>query len=370
MLFDTFFIAGFECSAMRRNDGVRLDLIASTQHDRFASADYRAAFRHGMRAARDGIRWHLIDRSGAYDWSTAIPMISAARDAGCEVVWDLAHFGCPEDVDIWSAEFVGRFARYAAHAARIIGHFSDPPHYFCLMNEISFWAWAGAERGEFYPSASWRGHELKVQLVRANIAAAAAIKGFGRGAKLVTSEPLIHVAAMNASRIGEADARTASQFEAVDMVMGLSRPDLGGRPEYVDVIGVNFYPFNQWFIEGPTIPFGHYCFVPLHDLLGTAYSRYRRPIVISETAAEGNAKASWLHYVMQEVALAAAQGVPVEAVCLYPIIDYRQWTEERTCSAGLWSSDVSQTGERRIDPMYWDALRRQQSIVSEKVASR
>ena len=41
----------------------RLDLIAGTGHDRLAAADYRQLARHGIRAARDGLRWHLIEAS-------------------------------------------------------------------------------------------------------------------------------------------------------------------------------------------------------------------------------------------------------------------------------------------------------------------
>lgn len=37
--FNSFFMAGFECSAHRRRDRRRLDLIAATDHDRFVTAD-------------------------------------------------------------------------------------------------------------------------------------------------------------------------------------------------------------------------------------------------------------------------------------------------------------------------------------------
>ena len=69
----------------------------------------------------------------------------------------------------------------------------------------------------------------------------------------------------------------------------------------VDLIGLNFYPHNQWYYEGPTIPMGHHEYRPLADMLLEVAERYGKPIFLSETGAEGSAKSSWLHYVCNEV---------------------------------------------------------------------
>jgi hypothetical protein len=60
-LFDSYFLAGFECSSHRRQDGRRLDLIAATGHDHAVIQDYRSMLEHGIRTVRDGVRWHLIE---------------------------------------------------------------------------------------------------------------------------------------------------------------------------------------------------------------------------------------------------------------------------------------------------------------------
>ncbi len=59
--FQSFFMAGFECSSHRRADGRRLDLLASTGHDRWAAEDYGAVAAHGLRTVRDGVRWHRVE---------------------------------------------------------------------------------------------------------------------------------------------------------------------------------------------------------------------------------------------------------------------------------------------------------------------
>src|SRR5690606_24337765 len=105
-LFSSFFIGGFECSTQRRRDGRRLDLIAATRHDRFVAQDYALSVEYGLRTLRDGLRWHLIEPApGRFDWSSFLPMLRAARDADVQVIWDLCHYGWPDDLDIWSPAF-------------------------------------------------------------------------------------------------------------------------------------------------------------------------------------------------------------------------------------------------------------------------
>ncbi len=41
-------------------------------------------------------------------------MLQAARDTGTQVIWDMMHYGWPDDLDVWSPAFVDRFARWPA----------------------------------------------------------------------------------------------------------------------------------------------------------------------------------------------------------------------------------------------------------------
>jgi hypothetical protein len=167
-LFQSFFVGGFECSTHRTLQGRRLDLIAATAHDRYAEADYRALAQHGLRTARDGLRWHLIETApGRYDWSSFVPMLRAAQRTGTQVIWDLAHWGWPDDLDIWSPAFIDRFGRFARAAARVVADETDAVPFYTPINEISFWAWAGGTLGHIGPFSRGRGDELKAVLVQA-----------------------------------------------------------------------------------------------------------------------------------------------------------------------------------------------------------
>src|SRR3954453_465276 len=175
-LFASFFLGGFECSTHRLRDGRRLDLVASTQHDRFAEKDYSLLAEHGIRTVREGLRWHLIEAlPNQFDFASLNPMVRAAATTGTEVLWDLWHYGWPDYLDIFSKEFVEHFAAYARAAATVLSDGCTRP-FVCPVNEISFFSWAGGEAGVFNPFAHQRGNAMKRQLVRASIAAIHAMR--------------------------------------------------------------------------------------------------------------------------------------------------------------------------------------------------
>ena len=195
-MFRSFWMVGFECSCHRRNDGRRLDLIAATGHDRFAAEDYARVRGLGVWTVRDGARWHRIERSpGRYDFSSLLPLVRAAREAGLQVIWDLCHYGWPDGLDVFRPEFVDRFADYARAVARLIAAETDDVPWYVPVNEISFWSWAGGEVGYFNPCATGRGFELKAQLARAALAAVDAIWSVDSRARVLHCEPAIHIEA-------------------------------------------------------------------------------------------------------------------------------------------------------------------------------
>jgi beta-glucosidase/6-phospho-beta-glucosidase/beta-galactosidase len=342
-LFASFFMGGFECATHGRRDGKRIDVIAATGHDRLCAEDYALLASLGVRTVRDGLRWHLIETSpGVYDWSSFLPLLLAASSTGTQVVWDLCHWGVPEGLSPFSPEFVPRFAQFAAAAARIICRHTQAagsvrPNFYCPVNEISFWAWVGGDEEHFHPYGSGRGPELKRQLVAASIAAIRAVREADPTARFLQAEPVIHIsAAPDKPEDEEAAARhTESQHEAWDMLLGVSDPELGGSAAALDLIGVNYYWNNQWVHEGERTPPGHELHRPLHEMLERLWQRYRRPILIAETGSEGAVAAGWLGYICAEVRQAIRRGVPVLGICLYPVMDYQGWDDDRHCPVGL-----------------------------------
>ena len=99
-----------------------------------------------------------------------------------------------------------------------------------------------------YPGKRRRGGGLKEQLVRACIAVAEAVWDIDPGARFVHTDPIINVVGKprnpRATRL--AASYNEAQDQSWDMICGRLKPELGGHPRYLDVIGVNYYPQYGW----------------------------------------------------------------------------------------------------------------------------
>jgi hypothetical protein len=348
--FDSFLQAGFECSSHRRRDGVRLDLIRATAHDVHARSDYRQCRELGFRTLRDGLRWHLIEKTpGQYDWSSWMPALEAAEELGMQVIWDLFHYGSPDCLDQAAPDFAERFADFALAAVEVQQSISGRQPLLCPLNEINFLSWA-VDDGYFPQVGPKQRGWFKDRLVRTAITASKAIKQRWPNAVIVWAEPLIHIAPHDRRRatIQAAQRNLDGMFEAYDWIMGLARPELGGDASLVDVVGWNFYPHNQWYFKGPTVPMGHHEYRPLSDMLVEMGERYGKPMFLSETGAEGTGKPSWLHYVCNEVRDAMRRGADMRGICWYPITAYPGWDNSRHAETGLLSTITSE-GTRHVD---------------------
>ena len=238
-LFKSFFLGGFECSTHYGPHRKRLDVLATTQHDRFAALDYARLQNYGIFIVREGVRWYRIE--------------------------------------------------------------TMPGHYrFGDMLNI------------------------------------------------------IH-------------AYSNARYEAWDMLVGNLHPELGGAPKYLDILGVDYYPWNQWFYisdveAGEPLRRDDPQYIPLHQLLAHTYERYKRPLLITETSTEGALREDWLAYMGSQVRMALQAGISLEGVCWYPIVDYPRWDNDRPCKTGFWGM-CNEEGDRPIYEPLVHELTRQAALI-------
>lgn len=367
-MFRSFYLAGFECATGYNMHGEWIDQIAATEHDLHCDADYALLDEVGIHAVREAIRWPLVDRGGKYDFSSVEPFLAAAQRHRFDVIWDLFHYGYPDDLDLFSDAFAERFGDYCRAAARFIRQHASRTCFFTPINEPSYFAWAGGEVGRFAPHAKGRGYELKVALARAAIRGAQAIREECPEARIVHVDPICRVVAADPTDAAQAEhVRLFNEewvFQFWDMVSGRMLPELGGSPSSLDIIGLNYYWTNQWELGSEASPLAEDDprRVSLASLVRAAWERYGTEIVITETSALGEARAPWIHELSVMAEDLVEDGVALRGICLYPILGMPEWhARDQWTRMGLWDLEREQDVLQRkaCEPMM-KALRRAQ----------
>jgi beta-glucosidase/6-phospho-beta-glucosidase/beta-galactosidase len=367
-IFPTFFMAGFECSTFVWKDSQRKDYVALTGHDRHLEQDYERIEDLGIGVVREAIRWPLVDRGGGrYDWSTVDPLLEAIEACQLTAIWDLCHYGFPDDCDPFSDDCRRQFADYCRAAAeRVVPH-TRPPRFFTPINEISFFSAGATDMGWMYPFAKGRYREFKQALCRMAIEGVLALREVDPDARMVHVDPLVH-AVPPPDRPDLTDEAWHSAYEeayeAWDMLFGRLHPELGGSPEILDVVGVNVYHFSQAQMNadgsrqvlGPRDPRRK----PLGEMLMHAWERYHRPIIIGETSGYQDHRAEWLRMVMEESLKALNSGIDLQGVCLYPCVDIPDWQTGEWAKIGIYDIQDLETCRRLPCESYIEELRRWQ----------
>jgi hypothetical protein len=366
-VFRSFLQAGFECSCHRNRAGMRLNLLESSLHYRFATRDFLRVKEFGMETIRTALSWPFIEEvPGRYNFDSAARLLDAACEAGVQLVFDILHFGWPDHVNVFSSDFPCRFAQFTHAFVQFLQSRDIREGAVAPVNEISYLSWAGADKAAISPHCIGRGHEFKENLIRAEIASVQVLHSELPRMRLIAPEPAIHIVGDPdiPGDVDEAVAYTLAQFESWDMLTGRLHPELGGKPEYLDLIGVNFYERNEWVHNSTWIHHTDPRYRHLHQILQDIWQRYARPLFISETGTEDERRADWFDYVCNEVELARASGVPVLGVCLYPVLNHEGWDDRRHCHNGLFDY-ADENGHRETYQPLADAVRRAQRRFSK-----
>lgn len=368
-MFKSFIQAGFECSTQRNRQGQRLDLLRSTGHDICAEKDYRRVQELGIETIRIGARWHLIEHARhSYCFDSLESHLEAAQRTGTEVILDLLHFGWPDHVEVFSRSFPYEFGNFTFALIQFLKSRNYGVKFLAPVNEVSYLSWAGGEVAALNPHTKGRGAELKRNLIRAAVHACEILRNELPGVVLISPEPVIHIVGDPAIPGDEEEAANYSlaQFESWDMLSGRVAPELGGRPEFIDVLGVNFYERNEWLHNSGPLTRDDPRYRPFSEILQELWRKYRRPLFVSETGAEGDSRADWFTYICNQVEIAVDSGVPVHGICLYPILNHPGWDDNRHCCNGLFDY-LNEDGARSIYKPLASAILTQQERFAPKV---
>lgn len=369
-IFPTFFISGFECSTFLWKDKKRRNLVAETQHDQQVHKDYELLRSLGIAVAREGVPWPLVDKGGKYDFSCIDPMLEAMKQQQILPIWDLCHYGYPDDLDPFTDAFVERYTAYCRSVAEYVIPKLHGPYFFTPINEITFFSFCGGEWGWVAPYKATKEdrHRLRYQLCKAAIAGVKAIREVEPEARMIHVDPLVQVVAprdrpdLQQAAYNETYVDT---FLAWDILYGKEHPELGGAPEILDIVGANNYSFGQmeYREKGPHKALEPHDdrIQPLCELMRRVWERYKRPIIIGETSGMNEGRDAWLKDVMEEALAAVDSGIDLHGICLFPAVDMPDWHTGEWLHNGICDLEpLDAKLERKPFKPYIDELRRWQ----------
>ena len=365
--FKSFLMGGFECADQQNAFGNRVDLYKTSGHDQYLEADYDQLNELGIKTVREGIRWSAVEtKPYQYDWREVDRMISVSQAKGIQVVWDICHFGFPDDLTPLHPMFSRRFS----HLCRefVIRYRSLIPEGTLVItpiNEVSFISWLGGDVRGTSPYCVGQGWEVKYGLMKAYIEGIEMMKEVDPSVRILITEPLVSIVSNDPGNVDAllfAEEKHFEQFQVHDILSGIMCPELGGKPEYLDIIGVNYYYNNQWINETHEfLPWAeeppHPLFRSLHSLVETVFTRYGRPMIIAETSHPGEDRAKWIRSITKECKTILRSGLPLLGCCYYPIIDRPDWDDlEDWHHSGIYDIFDTNSLERIPDNDSIDAI--------------
>lgn len=359
--FDSFIWAGFECTSALTKNG-RLDLLNATRHNEMVREDYRLLKAVGIKTVREGLSWSRIDTAQGYDFGTWEQIARAGQGENMQQIWDLNHFDYPDRLDVFSNEFSERFAEYAKHAVEMLRKYIKDTLYIIPINEISFFAWIAADQGLWAPFLKGRenGARFKQILVKAAIAAITAIRTIDKNVRFIHCDPYMRrLAKEPANKLAidhTEEFNTIIRYEAWDMLQGKLNPELGGNPQILDIVGINYYRHNQeWVLSKDNNSISHQAMswespyrVSFSGMLKEIHNRYNRPLVVTETGSYKGIRYKWWKRILEEIDEAKNANIPVYGACAYPVLDRPDWAGFLLPKSGLWDFDQSDPNCIRI----------------------
>lgn len=352
----------------------------------------------GVSAARYGIPWYRIQPSPTHwDWSYADGPLERMLELGVEPIVDLVHYGTPAWMEgaFLDPDFPKRMEEYAAAVAE---RYKGRIRWYTPLNEPRITAHYCGRIGWWPPNRhGWKG------FVAVLLACAKGIALADRALHRVDPEIVcLHVDAtetydaLSPEAQPDADFRADLIYLATDLFSGRVQPghplhewlfkqgatarqleklvEIGVEP---DLIGLNLYPMfsrrEVSRVEGRLKSRTVYADRDLVKRIANGFwDRYRRPLLISETASQGSIekRCAWLRESLSGVAELREDGVPLVGYTWWPMFSLITWAyrqkiaplHEYIVPMGLW--DLKGDDLERVET---DAVRQYRNAIRQRM---
>ena len=375
--------------------GRTLDEYELTDHYSRWREDFALMSELGVGAARYGIPWHRVNpEANRWDWSWADRTLGKMLELGIDPIVDLVHYGAPAWLEgsFLNPDYPRRIAEYAA---RLAERFKGRVHWYTPLNEPRIAAWYCGKLGWWPPyHRNWRGFlEVMLGIVRGVLATCKALRSVDPEIVAVHVDATDLYYTLDASLKEETARRQQIVFIALDLLTGqvderhklwrwllkngVSADQLLWFREHkteLDIVGINMYPMftvKELFRSrrGMRVAMRYGDSRMVERLVKLYYERYRRPIMITETASLGSVRRRlrWLDESVGAVRRLRSRGVPLIGYTWWPMFSLVGWayrqgrraTAKYFLKMGLWDLDTSARGRlQRVRTPLVDAYRK------------
>ena len=355
---DLVFAVGIEDTAIGsplRGGGVSLDEYELTGHNRQWREDLLRAANTGATALRYGFPWYRVNpEPGVFDWSWTDQVVDyLVGDLKMRVILDLVHYGTPT----WLAmSFVdpGFPAALGDYAKAVATRYRGAIGAYTPLNEPLVTASFCGLRGIWPPYLSgdrgWAA--LVVSLITGVQRAMRDIREADPGAEIVhveavqvyfTEDPSLDREVRGWARRAQLPTRlllgqVVPDDDEWSWLVGngaepLSLERLREGAQRPDVLGLNYYPELSGReivrLDGATVHVA--ADGGLDELIAEvrrSFSAYAIPVMVTETAVEGDAgrQSAWVDQLVQGLGGLRREGLPIVGLTWWPLIDFVDWS--------------------------------------------
>lgn len=363
---------GHECTVNRIGDRFGDQTVRSGHEHRCSDLELFASL--GVTSLRYPVLWERVspERVDARDWCWTDERLTEIRRLGMSPIAGLLHHGSgPRYTSLVSPDFVTGLAAHARAAAERYPWIRD----WTPVNEPLTTARFSALYGHWYPHAGDEGVFWLALLnqIDGTRAAMRAIRKVIRDARLIQTEDLgqvygtaplaQEVAYQNDRRWMTWDLLTGRVTESHPLRARLDRFGLGSRLDAIaadpcppDVLGVNFYPTSERFLDHRAELYPEWTVgdlgqfdmdavrvldpepIGLKGVLTQAWDRYAIPIAVTESHLNATIddQSRWIAEAWSFAETMRAQGADIVAVTTWALLGSYDWNSLLTREAGFY----------------------------------
>jgi len=381
MYFDSnrfYWATGIEdtfITATHESTGRSLDEYELTDHYRRWSEDLGLIREIGIRHARYGIPWHIIQpQRNTWNWDWPDQVLTRMFDLGINPILDLIHYGLPSWIEgaYLNPDYPSLIAEYAH---KVASRYKGRVTWYTPFNEPRIGAWYCGKIGWWPPFyRGWNGFlKVLLQICKGIIETEKALKACDPNNVIVAVDATDLYFSKDPNMENQVRLRQEIVFLALDLMHSkvqerhplwswllknhISENEISwfeGKTTRPDILGINMYPMftqKELFERSGRVRYAmRYAGGEMVDQLCQMYwQRYKTPLMITETASVGSVRRRlrWLDESIAAVKKIRQQEMPLVGYTWWPLFSlvgwgYRQGKHPMSrymLHMGLWDLD-------------------------------